>query len=66
VRNRDYVIHITTSRGLTWRHLKEKEGWTRIGPAGQVHRLSAEQVLSHLLPPLSGDQPSLKVRVERR
>lgn len=66
MKNTDYVIHITTKRGLTWSHLKEDDGWTRTGPNGRVHRLSAEQLLSHLLPPLAADQPDLKVRVERR
>ena|GEM_PF-1862239 len=64
--NTDYVIYITTKRGLTWSHIKEKNVWTRTGPNGRVYRLSAEQLLSHILPPLSGDQPRLGVKVERR
>src|SRR5207245_6070136 len=60
--NTDYVICITTKHGRTWRHLKDDTGWTRTGPSGRVHRLSAEQLLSHLLPPLAGDQPGLTVR----
>ena len=64
-KNTDYVIHITTSRGQTWSHVKEGDSWTRTGPNGRVHRMSAEQLLSHLLPPLSADQPGLSVRVER-
>jgi hypothetical protein len=64
--NTDYVIYITTKHGRTWSHLKENDGWTRTGPNGRVHRLSAEQLLSHLLPPLAADQPGLSVRVERR
>jgi hypothetical protein len=51
-KNADYVIDITTKRGQTWSHLEESNGWTRTGPNGRVHRLSAEQLLSHLLPPL--------------
>jgi hypothetical protein len=64
--NADYMIYITTKHGRTWKHLKENNGWTRTGPNRRVHRLSAEQLLSHLLPPLAGDQPGLSVRVERR
>jgi len=64
--NPDYVISIATKHGRTWRHLKDNTGWTRTGPNGRVHRLSAEQLLSHLLPPLAGDQPGLSVVVERR
>ncbi len=65
-RNTDYLIHISTSRGQTWSHLKEGDGWTRTGPNGRVHRMTAEQLLSHLLPPLAGDQPSVSVRMERK
>ncbi len=65
LKNTDYVIYITTIRGRTWSYLKENDGWTQTGPTGRVHRLSAEQLLSHLLPPLAADQPGLTVRVER-
>jgi hypothetical protein len=64
--NADYVILVTTKHGRTWRYAKEDDGWTQTAPTGLVRRLSAEQLLSHLLPPLSGEQSSLSVRVERR
>ncbi len=66
MKNTDYVIDITTKHGRTWSHVKEDNGWTRTGPNGRVHRLTAERLLSHLLPPLAGDQPSLRVKVARR
>jgi hypothetical protein len=66
VRNADYVIRITTKHGRTWSYLNEDNGWTQTGPTGVVHPLSAEQLLSHILPPLAADQPGLSVRVERR
>jgi hypothetical protein len=64
--NTDYMIYITTKHGRTWSYLKVNNGWTQTGPTGRVHQLSAEQLLSHLLPPLAADQPSLSVRVERK
>ena len=64
--NTDYVIYIATKRGRTWKYLKEGKGWTQTAPTGIVRRLSEEQLLSHLLPPLAGDQPNLSVRIERR
>jgi hypothetical protein len=64
--NTDYVIYISTKRGKTWRYVKEDDGWTQTAPTGHVRRLSAEQLLSHLLPPLSGDQSNLSVRVKRK
>jgi len=67
MKNTDCVIYITTKRGQTWSYLKENNGWTQTGPTGIAHRLSAEQLLSHLLPPLTADNPGhLSVRVERR
>jgi hypothetical protein len=39
---------------------------TRTGPNGRVRRVGAQQLLSHLLPPLAADQPGPRVRVERR
>jgi hypothetical protein len=67
VKNTECVIYITTKRGWTQSYVKENNGWTQTGPNGMVRRLSAEQLLSHLLPPLVADHPGhLSVRVERR
>ena len=63
MKNTDYVIYVTTKHGQTYRYSKEDNGWTQTTPIGRVRRLSAEQLLSHLLPPLAGDQP-VSVRVE--
>jgi len=62
MKNTDYVIYMTTSRGRTWRYLKDKTGWKQIGPEDQLHHMTAEQVLNHLLPPLAKIKP-LKVEV---
>jgi hypothetical protein len=62
----DYVIHIATKHGRTWSYLKEENGWTQTAPTGIVRQLSGDQLLSHLLPPLAGDQPGLSVSAERK
>jgi hypothetical protein len=64
--NTDYVIRITTKRGRTTSYHKEKSGWSQAAPTGIIRQLSGDQLLSHLLPPLAGDQPELSVRVERK
>jgi hypothetical protein len=64
--NADYVIYVATKRGRRWRYVKDDGAWTQTAPTGRVRKLSAEQLLSHLLPPLSGDQSNLTVRVVRR
>jgi hypothetical protein len=66
MKNTDYVILMTTKRGRTYKYLKENYGWTQTAPTKKVRRCSAEQLLSHLLPPLAGDKPGLSVRVEPR
>jgi hypothetical protein len=64
--NTDYVIWIKTKRGWTWRYLKEKNGWTQTASTGIVRQLSGDQLLSHLLPLLAGDQPGLRASVGRK
>ena len=64
MKNTDYVIRIATNRGRSWTYAKEADAWTQTTPAGRVRRMTAEQFLSHLLPPLAKDQPHLNVTVE--
>jgi hypothetical protein len=64
--NTDYVIHIATKRGRTWSYRKEDNGWSQTASTGIVRQCSGDQLLSHLLPPLAGDQPGLSVTVERK
>jgi hypothetical protein len=63
VKNDECTIYITTKRGYTQRYRKEKNGWTQTNPNGKVRPLTAEQLLSHILPSLAGVGP-LSVRVE--
>ncbi|MGD0328975.1 MAG: hypothetical protein ABSB40_00845 [Nitrososphaeria archaeon] len=66
MKNADYVIYISTKHGRTWKYVKGVDSWTQTAPTGIVRCLSAEQLLSHLLPPLAGDQPNLSVKIERK
>lgn len=67
MKNTDCVIYITTKRGYTQIYRKDNNGWTQTSPNGIVRRMTAEQLLSHLLPPLiAGNKSHLIVRVERR
>ncbi len=66
MRNKDYIIHIITKNGHAWIYLKKGDHWERVGPTGRVHRLTAEQFLSHFLPPLAGDQPGISVMIGHR
>jgi hypothetical protein len=64
-KNTDYVIYMSTNRGSTYAYLKEHDSWTQTAPTGVVRKATAEQVLNHLLPALSGDHP-MSVKVERK
>ena len=65
MRNTECTIYIATRRGRAWCYRKDAEGWTQTGPTGTVRRVSAEQLLSHILPPLAaGNAGAVSVRVE--
>jgi len=43
-----------SKNGWIRKYRKEKDGWTQTSSNGAVRSLSAEQVLSHILPLLAG------------
>jgi hypothetical protein len=63
LRNAECTVYIGTRSGRMWTYQRDNDGWTQTGPTGKVHRMTAEQFLSHLLPPLAGLSPAV-VRVE--
>jgi hypothetical protein len=64
VRNSECTIYITTRRGRAWKYRRDKGGWAQTGPTGTVRRLTAEQLLSHILPPLAaGSRSHVNVQV---
>jgi hypothetical protein len=60
MRNDECTIYNRTSTGKTWTFRRDSgsradgKDWTQTVPSGRVFRMTAEQVLSHLLPPLAG------------
>lgn len=63
--NDSYLIHIGTDN-FTERYWRDEEGWLKVSARGRTFRMTAEQVLNHLLPALAGVKPNLTVRVEYR
>lgn len=61
--NDSYRITIGTEN-FTESYFRDQDGWQKISARGKVFRLTAEQVLNHLLPALAGIKPGLTVRVE--
>lgn len=55
MKNNECTIYISTKRGgYTQKYRKVKDKWTQTSPDGTVRTLTAEQLLSHILPPLAG------------
>lgn len=66
MKNTDCIIYLTTKSGYTQIYRKDNNSWTQTSPNGIVRKMTAEQLLSHLLPPLTTENKShLIVRVER-
>jgi hypothetical protein len=61
--NDSYVILIST-KNFTERYYRDKSGWLKVSARGRKFRMTAEQVLNHLLPALAGLKPNLNVKVE--
>ena len=61
--NDSYVILMGT-RNFTERYYRDQSGWLKISARGRKFRMTAEQVLNHLLPALAGIKPNLILKVE--
>jgi hypothetical protein len=49
---------------LTERYYRDKAGWLKVSARGRKFRMTAEQVLNHMLPALAGIKPGLTIKVE--
>jgi hypothetical protein len=63
--NNSYTILIGNGN-WTERYRRDRAGWLKVSARGRKFRATAEQVLNHLLPALSGVKPSLTVKVKHR
>jgi hypothetical protein len=65
MKNTECIISITTKNGYKQIYQKDNNIWTQTSPNGIVRKMTAEQLLSHLLPPLTASSKSnLTVKVE--
>lgn len=63
--NDAYVISIGT-KNFTERYFRDKNGWLKVSARGKTFKMTAEQVLNHLLPAISGIKSNLIVKVEHK
>jgi len=61
--NDSYLIFIS-AKNFTERYCRDRDGWLKISARGRTFRMTAEQVLNHILPALAGTKPNLTVKVE--
>lgn len=65
LKNDSYVIYLGT-KNFTEKYYKDKDGWLKISAKGKEFRMTAEQVLNHLLPAFAGVKKNLIVKVEHK
>lgn len=63
--NGSYEIWMGT-KNFKERYYRDKDGWAKVSARGRVFRMTAEQVLNHLLPAVAEVKAGLWVRVEHR
>lgn len=61
--NDSYIISIGT-KNFTEKYFRDEKGWIKISAKGNKFRMTAEQVLNHLLPVISNAKSGLICDVE--
>jgi hypothetical protein len=63
--NNSYTILIGT-KNFTELSYRDKAGWLKVSARGRTFRMTAEQVLNHVLPAVAGIKPNLTIKGEHR
>ena len=63
--NESYVISLS-SKTSTERYYRDKTGWLKLSSRGREFRMTADQVLNHVLPVLAGVKRNMTIEVEHR
>jgi len=63
--NESYVISLS-SKASTERYYRDKAGWLKLSSRGREFRMTADQVLNHVLPVLAGVKRNMTIEVEHR
>ena len=66
MKNDECTIYIITKTGAKQSFRKEKNSWIQTSSKGVTRSCTAEQVLSHILPPLAFGNLTLKVVPDRK
>jgi hypothetical protein len=63
LKNDSYTIYLGT-KNFTEKYYKDKDGWLKISSKGNKFRMTAEQVLNHVLPAIAKVKPNIILKVE--
>ena len=63
--NDSYLIKLGT-KNFTERYYRDRKGWLKVSARGRKFRMTAEQVLNHLLPAVAGVKRGLVISVKHR
>ena len=63
--NDHYLILIST-KNFTERYYRDKAGWLKVSSRGRTFRMTAEQVLNHVLPAVAGIKRDVTIQVIHR
>ena len=66
MKNDECTIYVISKNGTKQSFRKEKDGWKQTSSKGVVRICTAEQVLSHILPPLAFGHVKLKVEPDNK
>lgn len=61
--NDSYIITMGT-KNFTETYYKDKNGWVKLSAKGKEFRMTAEQLLNHLLPAIAEVKAGLKWKIE--
>ena len=61
--NESYVVWLR-GKNFSEQYFRDKDGWLKSSSRGRTFRMTAEQVLNHLLPALAGVKPNLTIEVK--
>lgn len=61
--NDSYIITLGTKK-FTEKYFRDEKGWVKISAKGNKFRMTAEQLLNHLLPAISDIKTGLTWKVE--
>ena len=66
MKNSECTIYMTTKHGTTQIYRKGENGWTQTSSKGIVRPITAEQLLSHILPPLAFGHAKVRVEPDKK